>query len=399
MYITEALELNQQIQQSQQQGSNSSSSDMFQLPPGIISGVISPAQEPETNAFIPMEESSAVHPGTVPNNASNTSLSQESFPVETADEASRKNSFSLSQNNFGQESLDTVHTPTLDSKTEKMFTDSDKSDSIDLTVEHDFADHTIMETSFNHLKPEGHFESDTFNIPTSLGQSQPNANIVSQFLQNMAMKTSDPMLGGSQSLMSTRGLCQNSTIMTSATNLLMAADTQKTKTSNAGSLLKEVLTCPPASLEGFGSYGLRSASSSSATFTTKAEPNMMDFEENMDSLKSMFPNEAEKQTQNAPTSVALSFSANVKDSMEYSTVQVGSETIDLTHEPSAPLGNQTTTQFSPEQIVPSQSSELQFSPSEVLTTFSLDQVIVLLKKCELCLTQLKHRYFLQDFAD
>lgn len=383
-YITEALELNQQILSSQQQGSNSNSSDMFQLPPGIISGVMSPTREQagtEHGDFTPMEESSVAHNGTGTNH-STPNLPTESFTVGTGGGVSRKNSFSLNPSNFGQETLDSVHTPTLDSKPESMYTDVDKHEtSLDLNVEpyagssSDFPDQNIMDSSFNHLKSEEQYHLNSYDIASSVGQSHSSNNIVSQFLQNMALKTSDPMFCGSQTVMSTRGLHANNTIMTSANSqLVMAADTQKsTATTVQGSLLKEVLTCPPASLDAYGTYPIHNAASNSTTFAAKVDtPGMMDMDVQIDLLKSVIQNESEKQIQ---SSVSLGFHGSLKDSMEYSTsnmCQEGTETIDLTRESSPVLSCQSGTPFSPEQIVPGQPSP--FSPSEVLTNYSVEQV-------------------------
>ena len=381
--IVEALELNQQIQQSQQQGSNSSSSDMFQLPPGIISGVTSPVQEPLAGPtaaeFTPMEESSVTHSGTGTNH-NTPNLTQESFTIEADGAVSRKNSFTLNQSSFGQESLDTVHTPILDSKVESMYTDPDKHEnSLDLNVEpfagssSDFTDQTIMDTTFNQLKPEEQFHVTSYDVATTVDQTESNTNIVSQFLQNMALKTSDPMLCGNQTLMSTRVL-QNNTIVTSASNQsVMAAEPRKTTSSSVtgGSLLKEVLTCPPASLEGFGTYTLQNTHSNSTAFTPKVDsPALMDMDVQLDSLKSMLQSENEKQNQNNNT---LGYHRSSKDSMDFSTgslCQESAETIDLTRETSPGHVTQTVTPFSPEQIVPTQPSLSPFSPSEVLTTYS-----------------------------
>ncbi|XP_052233878.1 nuclear factor of activated T-cells 5-like isoform X2 [Dreissena polymorpha] len=348
----EALELNSQIVQ---KPASNGANTMFQLPPGIIADVITSTHE--NSKYTPMKESLSVAPAL--NQSLNQSVSQESFK-------SLNTSFSM--NSINDDSLNLFQSiadtnTSWDSKDCSMFQKCGSNDdlgfpSLDFNSHDVFASHP-MDTTDNSIKISSPtsvgFLSEHFGIQSRPGQSVSNTSVVSQFLQNisMGMKSSDPMLSQQQTVMSSKTMSVSDTITTPAySKLLMTTNTRHTPVSTqCNSILKEVLTCSPASLNGL------SFPSRAVLHTSSPRPTALRQETEMEldsALKSLFMSDLDSKS-----NCSLGFSA------------LKANTIDLTQSnPGSPLHGMP---FTPDHTLPGSHSDMPFSPSDVLTLVSQDQ--------------------------
>lgn len=368
MWFLEALELNQQIQQSQQVSSNS---DMFQLPPGIISGM------PDNSPFSNLDRNCISDTGT-PN--STQPVPSEGFSTNDPKEEAT----TLNQTPFGQENLEITHTPTWDSKPEKdVFNDTEKTMDMNTQLEFssmntdEFEDEPLnpsfMLTKSPRLSKEG-FVSDRIDLISSQSEN----NIVSQFLQNMSMlKQSDPMLCTNNGASLTQKTLQANTILTTVnSNVLMTADTQNHPSpaslesnhkpnSPEHSFLKEALTCPQINLEHPTFNNLQSGRQTQTSFTSKSDTDVtaMDIQ-------------VENAVMNS-NNLQLDLQMNEKSTETLNAIPqppTAEHIGDLTSPVSRLPFTSSTPPFSPEKNTQVQQSA-PFSPSHVLTSFRLNQVI------------------------
>ncbi|KAL4235336.1 regulation of calcineurin-NFAT signaling cascade [Mactra antiquata] len=359
----EALELNQQIQQSQQV---SNSSDMFQLPPGIISGM------PETNPYTEMEQSNSLEPGTS-NPSSTTPAPSKGYTTDTLDE----DVTNLKQAGFGQENLEISHTTTWNTKAEKdVYEDPEKSMDVNVNNQleypslntEEFVEEDSMKPSYMRLKSprlsKDGYSSDHIDLNSSLSES----NIVSQFLQNMSMlKESDPMFCMNSSVSLSQKSLQANTILTTVNSqVLMTADTQNQtssgtfvgnnkEVSTVHSYLKEALTCPQVSLEHPNVGTLQQGMQTQTSFIPKSENSVSAMDVQVDNT--------------TVNNSQLQLDLHINDNTCTSPQAIDA---DITSPPSAhsftsPTSPYTLPQASQVQQTPP------FSPSHVLTSFSINQ--------------------------
>lgn len=410
VFVVEALELNQQIQQV------SCNSDMFQLPPGIIAGMpesstYTPENRsytPESSSYIPMEQ------GTVDVSGNSQSMTEEGYTDKLEKDVLRRNSFTLEQKTFEQENLDSAQSWDCKQKPD-MFSTSEKSDTkIDLDNLHfpsmnteEFEDHPIDHTiehpieRFVHIKSsrlsnEG-FPPDHIAITNN---ARSEDNIVSQFLQNisMALKQSDPMLCGTDAILSKMVATQTNTILTTAnSHVLMASDTQHNQPDNAAaekgqpaehSFLKEALTCPPVSFDHSNlaviHNTLTGQGQTTALFLPKSESGISEMDMQIGSGLmgsnqniTLHPNvTSTKSTKSmefsAPTSV-MSNTLDLGSAVLRSTFVNSSIPFSLMEQAQF-NGTNTASGYSPCAMGQSQQTEMPFSPSDVLNSFKLNQV-------------------------
>lgn len=364
--FAEALELNQQIQQIQQVSSNS---DMFQLPPGIISGMA------DNDRFSPMEQGSQeISPANEP-----------AVDKEHIEDVGTDSTQTLEQKSYIQENMDTPQTWDTDQNT-VLNTDSEKNElNVDLNslnfpaMNSEEYSEQPMDNSYVHAKSprlsnEG-FPTEHIGITNS---RHSETSIVSQFLQNMSMalKQSDPMLSGKETVLSKLMTPPNNTILTTMNSqMLMTTDTHHSQcginTSEKSptlehSFLKEALTCPTASLANI--HSLTSQCQPTALFVTKSE--------NIHTPMDM-------QLDHSLISCSQTLGQKSEDVMEYNpsaSVNLNSQT------PCSVFGNTQsytmadTTQFSSKSSSVDYTSDptvqSQFSPSHILTSLTMTEVSI-----------------------
>lgn len=359
----EALELNQQIQQVQQV---SSKSDMFQLPPGIITGMA------ESSRYTPMEEDSRAE----------SPASQVVIEEKHAEVLGKNESQILKQKSYEQENMDTPQSWESDQNS-NLNSDSEKHDlQADLNSlnfpsmnSEDFNDQSF-DNSFGNLKSH-HLSNESFpseHIGMS-NTSQSDASIVSQFLQNMSMalKQSDPMFSGKETILSKQMMSQSNTVPTTINNhLVMSAATQESQHSIntteksqtlEHSFLKEALTCPTASLANI--HSLTSQCQPAALFIPKSENVCADMDMQIDNSLNGVNTTLEQKTEEVMdynTVTSVNFNTQVT-SIGYETSQSYklSDMSQYNFTSSAPA-------YTFDNVAQSQQSRIQFSLADILTS-------------------------------
>jgi len=320
---------------------------MFQLPPGIISSVMTPDADytPMDHSLSPSGDPSAsqLSPGL---STLSPPSSRGSYSV---DNGERKGSFSLNQ--ISDETLSQVnsHLGAGESKTQVMWElKQEAGEGIQFQTGSGVESFSTqpMDISYNNTNTSQSLTNDVFlSGNMAVSQSNPNTSpsIVSQFLQNisLALKASDPMFN--QTVPSNRTLHHNDlTITSSPNNVVMSADRSETSLSHSshGSLLKDVLTCATVSLDNMYLPSLQVTAGSKTSQRSMDTSEMLDMDVHIDStLKSLLTQDSMVNTghninlQNMTSGSSLSAGmAGIKDhTTQHSDLGFGlSNTIDLT---------------------------------------------------------------------
>jgi hypothetical protein len=342
---------------------------MFQLPPGIISGMS------ETNNFMPMEQ------GTKEGIQTDQSSANENLQEDLGKEGN--NNFSLDQKSFGQDH-DTNNT--WNSEQDSVNNSNKEKNELNLDLSNlnytsmnteEFNEDNQLDSDFVRLKSPRLSNEDLFN--GHMGMQNPpvtkDDSVVTQFLQNisMAMKESDPMFSGNETLVSEMVTEQTNSIPTSMNSRLHVQQnkTSDEKSSNfEHSFLKEALTCPPASLQHQNIHTLTNQKTSSM-FAHKVESEVSDINMQIDSSTS---------EQGLKLEEVMDYNLTGSEAKNTSAVQFESETT-CQVDNSAPFSeSNTAVPYSQSITSQTQQVEMPFSPSHVFAAWNKSPVSIYFKK-------------------
>ena len=263
IYFIEALELNQQIQQA------SKNSDMFQLPPAVMTGVMQQQNTSNTHLSEISDGGVQGEPKSYqqqPSQLTDTGNNTEQLNLNPVD-------YSMNTNIFNTDPVGNSQNQSWDSKpmdTGKGYTnmESDTSESLfPMNTEESYPNQTY-ESSLNRIKSprlsvdtyqtdhglqSNMYTGESVDMTSSSGISTSESNMLTQILQNL--EGTDSMLGSSSQNMVNPSVDQ---VGNQSTGSLYSSGPNNTGSSKMEdqtcSLLKEALTRPTNSLQDFSKY-------------------------------------------------------------------------------------------------------------------------------------------------
>lgn len=409
----ETLELNQHTQQAP------TNSDLFQLPSGVLKDV----SLQQTSDYTAMEQGCTSNVDDNPADSKNVALAN--FASDLEQGTSKDDQFLLTHDKFEHVNLDSIPVPLWSSKNaDNAFDSSGKADtefeSINfnsmssedfpanaLSSVHDLIKSHGLSADSHGLSADGFPLEDVDMLSQSVLTKAADGSIVSKFLQHMALKSSDPMIGGGAMLISQnkhQSQCNN---IQSDRDLLMVSDKQGhiMEPEKSVSYLKEDMACSSSSLESltFGNINT-SVYNADQACSSECIVSLSDMDLQIDNVKNVFNFDYLQQPDNSDdTSIRHNLNhSSLKQShpMEYVSVNnMASEihVVDLTCgpktlylSPRTPFSNSTLPfsnsgpHYLPDTVVSSTNVDLlpstqtvsansHFSPTDVLTTFNLIQ--------------------------